>query len=48
MKEPTSGNVPSTSLNVPAIRVAKQFTLGEESVLRAPVSGQRRIRDSCD
>ncbi|MGH1663185.1 hypothetical protein [Enterococcus avium] len=44
MKEPTSGNVPSTSLNVPAIRVAKQFTLGEESVLES--TRERTTSDS--
>ncbi|MFR3686178.1 MAG: hypothetical protein ACLTXM_14210, partial [Enterococcus sp.] len=44
MKEPTSGNVPSTSLNVPAIRVAKQFTLGEDSILES--TRERTTSDS--
>lgn len=35
LKEPTSGTMPATSLSVPAIRVAKQFVLGENSVLES-------------
>lgn len=44
LKEPTSGNMPSVGLSTPAIRVAKQFTLGEEATLES--TRERTTSDS--
>ncbi|MDT2660359.1 hypothetical protein P7E02_10790 [Enterococcus hulanensis] len=44
LNEPTSGNAPATSLSVPAIRVARQFVLGENAILES--TRERTTSDS--